>query len=58
MEISSDDKYNRIKDKTIVEKGKSHTISEESKEDGVFLTMYWAFTICQILENPPQEDKS
>jgi len=60
MEISSDDKCNQIKDKllAIVEKGKSHRISEESKEDGVFLTMYWAFTRCQIMENPPQEYNS
>jgi hypothetical protein len=55
QDISSDDKCTTIMNQLlkIVNNGRSNQLNEESKNAGVELTIYWAFTRCQILENPP-----
>lgn len=54
--ISSDSKCMLIEKQLLetVNGGRSDKICEENKTAGIELTIYWAFTRCQILENPPR----
>lgn len=53
--LTGDEKCQQIYDilLDIVNEGKSHSIGVEATKEGINITMYWAFTRCQILENPP-----
>lgn len=57
---TSDEKCEQIKKELLqtVNQGKSHNIPAESKEGAVELVIYWAFTRCQIFENPPKRGEN
>lgn len=57
--VTSGEKCEEIKQKLLdtVNQGSGYKIPTESKDEAVELTIYWAFTRCQIFENPPEREE-